>query len=261
MDNEPIEPVEDIQMPKTDSQPTEEEPKSEQSPKVKIGDAEYDPEELAELVSKGSDYTRKTQELAEQRRRVEEYAKVADFFESLPPEKQQAALKALQTAVMDQPQPAEPEKRYSEKLRESQYEDDIVEAFSYVEQQNAQLRQQMAEIMRVIPEVKAFVQETKGDAEARAAAEQLKAEFKVDVSPSELRKLQKETGIQDMEAAWLKANKEGLIKGAFRQGHREGQKARPLTPTGESKAFRVEQDTSPEEILNAINAGMEIVTD
>lgn len=225
-----------------------------EEPIVEFDGKQFTRQELAELVEKGLDYTKKTQQLAEERRRLRELEELYEVYSSLDEAARQRVVETLsQTAS-----PAQ-ETSLSEQLRAAGYDEDYVAAIEALEGTNRGLRQKVDEMERllktVLPEVQQIVSEVRGDVEAKEASARIKAELGIDVPPEELRRAQQETGLQDLEAAWLKVNKARLVAGAFEAGHRQGRKTRPVSPGGESRQPDISSMTA-DEIFQAINSGM-----
>ncbi len=217
------------------------------------GDLRLRPEELRDLVEKGLDYTRKTQQLAEERRRFQELEQLYEVYSQLDDEARNAVVEAVRRTAQPEEVPL------SQQLRAAGYDEDYVQAIEALEARNMSLAQKVtqleASLSGMLPELQAIIQEVKGDAEAREVAARMKASMGIEVSPEELRAAQEATGIQDMEAAWLKANAKNLVAGAYRSGHQTGRRARPVSPAGESRAIDLANMTA-DEILAAINSGL-----
>lgn len=216
--------------------------------RIRLGEQEFDPEELADLVEKGRDYTRKTQALAEERKAIEPIKEVYETFMKLSPDQQQRVVAAINGSPggNDTPMPT----GIAQALKDANYEDDIVAAFAAIEQRNQQLE---TIVSSILPEFKNFVREVRGDTEARTVSERMQAEYGITVKPEDLRKAQAETKIEDLEAAWLKANKAALLSGAVKARAKPGPK--PRTPEGESKGFDIGNATA-DEIFDAVQRGL-----
>jgi hypothetical protein len=221
---------------------------------IEIGGKRFRADELQDIVEKGLDYTRKTQMLAEERRKLGEVEQLYQTYSQLPPEVQSQVAEAIAQAAMRASEPS-----VSEMLREAGYDEEYVQAVEKLEQRNQQLGLKLTQLERtlqtVLPEFQGLVAEIRGDTEARRTADRLRNELGVEVTPEELREAQRRTGLDDLEAAWLKANKARLVQGAYVQGHRSGARARPVSPAGDSRTPDLTTMTA-DEILAAINSGL-----
>lgn len=136
-------------------------------------------------------------------------------------------------------------------------------ALQYALQQNAQLaatiasmNQKLGELGSVIPEVRGAVREAMGDKEAQAVAATIKVEWGEDIAPEELRRMSKATGIADMEAAFLKLNKDRLKAGASKPAPDPTPSAKPRTPTGQAQAPVLAPGESADEYFRKVRAGI-----
>lgn len=84
-----------------------------------------------------------------------------------------------------------------------------------------------------------YINEQKGTDLASQTAAQLKTEYGVEVTASELKEAASKTGIADFEAAWLKVNKENLKKGLFKAGEVAAKQSKPNSPTGQTRTFDI----------------------
>lgn len=229
----------------------EAEEKAEEAPqKIRIGDAELELAEALDLLEKGRDYTKKTQALAEERKQIEPIRDVYEAFALLPTDKQMKVVDIIKNNVGGGNDTPTETPALASKLSEAGYEDDIVQAFAIVESENKALRDQLS---KILPEFQNFVREVRGDTEARAVSDEIKSKYGVAVPPEELRRVQKETGIENLKAAWLVANEEKLVGGGLKPSRQQAPK--PRTPEGESKAFDVKNATA-DDILAAVERGL-----
>lgn len=236
-----------------DAGPEADESEEQEGDTVKIGDLELSRDELLDLVEKGRDYTRKTQQLAEERRRFREVAELYETFNSLPDDQKQAVVDAIIERASQR------EGGVARQLREYGYDEDFVRVVEDIEDRNAKLMAKVAALentlARLLPEFEGFVKEVKGDVEAQEAAKRIAEELGVEVSPEELRAAQAKTGLDDLEAAWLKLNKAKLVAGAFVKGHKAGSVRRPISPAGEARTPDLSKMTA-DEILRAVESGL-----
>lgn len=239
--------------PKPDGKPAPTKPPEPVS-EVTIGDKSYSQELLAELVSKGEGFTRNSMALADQRRALEPVIQLQEYLNQLPPEGREELFKLgaqideryrqgtppAAAVPISAPPPAAPVPVILEGIEEKDLSDEGVALYKVIQAQAARSSQdtalirglvnQVRELGGVLPDIQGFIADVQGDKQAAATAAAIKAEWGVDVTPQQLRENARATGISDMEAAWLKVNKQAIVAGTFKQGHQQGAREKPRAP-------------------------------
>jgi hypothetical protein len=264
----PEQPPEDTKQVETPTPTTEELAEAKKEGSVEIDGETYTYDELRANMLRHADYTRKTQELAAERKQYEPVKTVYDFVGTLPQERQEDILKYIDnvaretrgvgtgvTSLNGQGQKApETGTQYSDELVAEGFDPKYVEIVKKIELRAAKAEARSDQLEGVVRNLvegqKGLVLEMKGDTEAQAAAAKIKAEFGRDVSPLDLRELSKKTNIGNMEAAWLYANKDAL-KGQVKT---ETPK-KPVIPQTDSSKFVMKDTDTSEDVFQAVMAG------
>jgi len=224
---------------------------------VEIDGETYSLQQLRDGMLRQADYTRKTQELSTERKQLEPIKQLYDFAGKLPQEAQAELVEhinglaakhlgygtGVQTLGQSAPATGTP---MADKLAAANYQDEIVDVIRSLETRNNQLE---SALRTELPSIRGVVQELKGDTEAQAVAAQIKSEWGKDISPSELRKLSKDSGIPDMEAAWLKSSK-SLLRTPV-----TGVPTKPKTPATEPKSFVLGPNATENDVFEALQRG------
>jgi hypothetical protein len=238
VENDPEEPEEPEAAP-------EEEPEGEPAPTtIDLGDGTSVPlEELKAGYLRQSDYTRKTQEVSQQRTQLEPLIQAAEILTG----NDQAAKIALARQVaesvglkiVDDGLPGMPRQQTQPDMPEW---DDMTETERFLYMQNHSLQSKLNEALPILQRTHEFIrgqeQAKQVSAASLAASQSLKESLGVVVPDSELAEAVRATGIQDPEAAWLKLNKGRIAQGFKAEGIAQGVKAKPMTPDmGGGKTF------------------------
>jgi hypothetical protein len=227
-----------------------------------------------------ADYTRKTQDLSTREKALEPIIQISQFADRLSPEGRKRIVDTInevgqselgfQSGVAQIPgsgptqSPAAIPQAPSvpvgtpqaDKLKAAGYEQDVVDAVAAIESGFSQTAQGHERAIRtLIEQNRELVGMVRGDTEAKAAVASLKVDG-FEATEIELRQAQQTTGIQDMEAAWLKLNKPRLRSAAPAAPAPNGVKPAPrATPASDTKVFEIEDGTTSDEIFNAILMG------
>ena len=200
-------------------------------------------DQLKELVSKGKDYTRKTMELSDQRKQLEQEAERVKWVRDLEAawnSGQEGKTKLIE-ALMKEAGYTPAQQSALPQVDMDDMSDEAKFIFQSLKQENQKLQAQLSHVTQqstqALSKFEEYIREQQGTDAAQVAAANIKEEFGAEVTPADLRKLSKDTGISDYEAAWLKANKEQVKKGLFKAGHQQGQRAKPNSPTGQTRTF------------------------
>lgn len=108
------------------------------------------------------------------------------------------------------------------------------EVISKQNQLLASLEARIKQYDEVLPDVKSTLTEIRGDREAMSAAESIKAKYGVEVTPAQLRQIQKENGVNNLEAAFLLHNGGTAPKPESKRERRP-----PVTPTGQGRPVQI----------------------
>lgn len=236
---------------------------------VEIDGEAYTYDELRAGMLRQADYTRKTQDLSRRSKELEPVEQVYNFVGTLPAEKQEEILRYIDsvaretrgfgtgvTNALNQNPTTIPQgnKLFSDELVTEGFDPKYVEVVRKVEQRAANAEQKNAQLEGVIrdlvPQFKGLVQEIKGDTEAQTVASEIKRVFGKEVTPLELRELSKKSGIQDMEAAWLKANRDALRAPAKVETPKK-----PVIPNTDSRKFVMTSEMKPEDVFQGVMKG------
>lgn len=262
-----------------------EKPKGESEPTIEIDGEKYTLEELREMRSKSTDYTKKTMDLAEQRKALEPVVQLQNYLNELPQDAQEELFAfarqideqvkqgiPVRQAAGQAPAPApDPVSIQLDGIKEDELSDEgvallkltrsIAAARAQDQATIQQLRANIQELAGVLPEVKGYIQDAQVDKEATLTAAQIKKEWSVEVTPQELRQWAKDTGISDLEAAFLKVNKQALAAGTFKKGHQEGSREKPRAPGRQAGRVVDTSKMSADQIMRAAARGAKFADD
>lgn len=242
--------------------------------KISLGGEEYDPDTLAELVSKGKDYTQKTQTLAEQRREVEALQSriqqdpvgvVMAAINAAPASERKALaaefakMQGLSVIDAQTGQPMTANTR-PEDMRPPEW-DDMVPNEQKLWLANQELRGQLQAFGTAFNEVKGYIdeqrQERQFSTQVQLAQAAIKAETGQDIPGEAFELAVKETGIKDPESAWLKKHWKDLAKGAYQAGTQSAPGVKPDTPSssGDKTYDPNDPDLTVDQIERLLAAG------
>jgi hypothetical protein len=219
--------------------------------KITIGDKEYDPDELPGLISKGEDYTRKTQELSQQRKAMKENAAqyVLSAINNYPVEQRKALVAEFaQMNGLTVVDPSTGSPVMGGQLPQQQgipaaptvEWDELSEEGKMLYAQNLQLMTQLKQLTPMLGEVQSYIGNERQTKEQQSAIAQSSVKIKeqtgADVSSSDFQEAIQATGIADPFSAWWAHNGPKVAQGAFVKG-KQVASAKPNTPTSNSKTF------------------------
>lgn len=227
---------------------TAQEESTTEEPTVEIDGETFSLSEAKELLSKGKDYTKKTQTLAQEREQQKAYIELGRMWDQHP-EMRPAILKELQGQVA---------------MPEPETEPEDFEMWSEGEQavyrENQQLKQQISEVSAFMHDMKRYMADQQLSSRAQTLAAQMSATYGIPVSDQEIRAAMRETQINDPEAAWLKVHHKKLLGVAKVAGIKEGSKTMPLAPKSATKTFTLDDvDGSIDGAMAKISAGYTLV--
>jgi hypothetical protein len=251
------------------------EPEEPQVFELKDGKLVFDGQEMTAEEARASflrqqDYTRKTMEAAEQRKAVEAerqalepVKRVYNAFGTLPHEEQVRLLSEIESSVVrhngagtgvtslngEAPAPAtETAGTLAKKLEAEGWDKEMVQAVGILESKTTVQDRQIAKLTQVLQDM---IDGQKQDVEAQGLADQFKAKG-IEVTPAQLRQAVKDTGIADMEAAYLKQNFSKLMEA---KPAAPPPAEKPGTPESRGNSFTVGPNTTEEEIYQALQSG------
>jgi chaperonin cofactor prefoldin len=251
---------------------TEAEPKDEpaEPTEIKIGDKTFTPEQLAELVSKGEDYTKKTQELSKEREAQKTEleagqtylsamktfeqspagaAQVIDAFLNFAKQRYGDAFLDHLTVGIDFDNLSDEGKVLNNRLRT------VSQNAQQLHQENQTLKARIAEADKALEELKPVIENAKVAEAIDAAVMTIKRDLHADVTPTVLRKMIADTGERDP----VKAFKLATYEERERRGYQKGYTAKTRTPDmpDANQGNMVDFDTmTADEIVRAMQKGL-----
>lgn len=194
------------------------------SEKITIDGVEYDPDTLKSELSKAKDYTRKTQELAEQRREMEAVVAKAQQLDGLA----EAFERNPQEVIRVLSEQSGGYKPSSDFGNPEDYTENERKLMEHIKLQDSKL----TEALGTLKQSQWMAQEYAADRKAMAAVDDIESKYGAKVSPLELRKLMDKHGIGNPEAAWVYENRDSL-----RQAPPSRPKPNVSAPTSKSKVI------------------------
>ena len=206
-----------------------------------LGDEAFTADQLAEMIPKAKDYTKKTQELAAQRKEVEQLKQVTDTWNSQPEMRPVILQHMAQQLTPEQraqiglgvsspsTQTADPD------IDLDELTDNEQAIYLKGQREIATLKAQLSEVSPLLGQLKQMVeqqaQEKTISLAAQQAANALNMELGVTgITPESVAAAMKETGLQDAEAAWLKVNRKSLLTAGVKQGVQQAVVNKPNAP-------------------------------
>lgn len=253
-----------------EEQTVNEETTAEVPPVFNIDGEEITLDQIKEWKADGlrqADYTRKTQEIAEQRRQIEAMAQnpaevVLNAINTLPPDqRRQMAAEFAQMQGLNvvgfAPTPGQTGVSATQGAIPADW-DDWTPNEQRLWLEKEAIGNQLKQLGGALGEIKGFIQTQREEATlaqaANAATQTIKEQTGADVSASELADLVKRTGIKDPVAAWWSENGPKVARGAFKQGAQTA--AKPAPAGGQSKTFDpFDMSLSDVEVLRMIDQG------
>lgn len=220
---------------------------------IRIGEREYQPSELAELVSKGEDYTRKTMALADERKNLEADAQTArELRQALKDPVKLREFRDYIDSIAGGSQPASsPSPSVGLPPNWEEWTDNERELY----QENQHVKAQLAQLGSTLKEVREHLagqtQRDQRSLAAREAAEALSTEWNVQVTADQVLEAMIATKLDDPEAAWLKANKASIQNAMARPAPAA---KKPNTPGTRGKTFDASH-MSADEIRSRMSRG------
>ena len=196
---------------------------------IKVGEKEYDPTELAELVSKGEGFTQKTQTLAEERREFESAVvfanDIATAFDT--PDGARALIERMMKTAMEKHGSSFTGVAPVGGIQLDEYADDDVKQVAQValatHAENAQLKaivdaqgKQIAEFGKFLEQHGGVIAETSLRASAPPIVAELERLYKVKVTADDIADAVRTTGEKDPIKAFKLANFDKLATGALK---------------------------------------------
>jgi hypothetical protein len=225
-----------------------------------IDGKEYTSDELKELLEKGSDYTRKTQALAEERKALQQIQSFAEAVTSLPEDAQSQLIEFVQdlssgkTPRVGAPGlqvPANPE------VPSVSWDDLSDEGRALTAAQAAQnaeitaLKAALHNVEEVFGEIRGVVEEAQTAKQTAQASEIIKEKFGVTIEPAYLARIKSETGIKDPVKLFEVIRP--LLADATAEGTRRAVN-KPNVPKGTGRTFDP-ADVSADEIVSLMMKG------
>ncbi len=216
-----------------DNTPEAPETGTEQDETIQIDDATYSVAEVKELLSKGKDYTEKTQALADERREIEEQKQIVevfgDFMAALnDPSRVQEAIDWVQQAAsktLGQPYQGADGIDLEDP---TENESILYKQVTTAHQQMAAMRAEVQQLKAALADLQPILQETTQAKQDAANVSRVKASLNVDVTPAQIKEAMKATGVADpVGAIAVMIQKKGLTAGG---------KEPPKTPKSETRS-------------------------
>lgn len=204
---------------------------------LRFGDEELPYSEVQELVSKGKDYTKKSQALAEERKEVEAWIGLRDRWNQGPAEqaelvKQLAALAGVQVPAQDTQSNTELD-NYGNQVDWEDMTDNERHLYAMARRQEAAFEAKFAKLDPLLKELHGVIgrqhEAEQRDTKATEAQAVLRSDLGVEVTAESIRNAMETTGLDDPVAAWLKANMKDFAKAQAAKGA-SAVKAKPNTP-------------------------------
>lgn len=202
--------------------------------KISIGGKEYTVSQAAELVSKGEDYTRKTQALSSEKEEIERYKQELEEYrgvrDGLAAAPEFTVRRIAELAGVDLQQlagtPRDERGRFAKSsINPDELSDEGRMLHSAFSSENSDLRAQNDELRGYIKQLggqleqaSKFGREVMQNQSTSQASELLKQQFGVEITSTELRHLASKHGVDDPIAAWKLENFDLVQKGAFKSG-------------------------------------------
>lgn len=184
-------------------------------PTFTFNDREYTQSELAELVNKGEDYTRKTQDLARQKQEVEPLAQIMQAWNHPDPTTRDKARREVALFLAQEAGVSIPQQNSMSNQQGTQPEnwDEMTVGERALYQRNLALEQRLSQVTDQLGQLHQGYQQTAQQQQQEyliGSAVKSLADSGYQATPEQVRAAVMQTGIHDPEAAFLKANKATL---------------------------------------------------
>jgi regulator of replication initiation timing len=259
--------------PKGEEEPGEPGKEPEAPTEIKVGDKTFTPEKLAEIVSKGEDYTKKTQELSQER---EEFKTDLDAGKTYL-----GALKVFDSGAQGAAQVIDQfvnaaKARYGDAFTEHMMSGIDFENLSEEGQklntrirtlssqaqslfnENQELKVKLEAADKSLAELKPVLETAKQTEAIDAAVINIKRDLKVEVTSTDLRKMMKDTGEADPVKAYKLATYEEAQKRGYNRGYSAKSKTPDMPDANQGKTFDPTKTTA-DETLRLLQRGFQPV--
>lgn len=211
-----------------------------------IGGVTYSAQQLNELIGKGQDYTRKTQDLAEQRKELASDLALASNLKEWAANDPRKFLEYAQSLVGQQG---------------IQDEGESQDEFEYASDGERILHQRLKAREREIDELKQAVANLSVGVSAGSTVEQIKAKYGMTVSARDVQEAMRAfPGIKDPMKAFAAHRTEDIVVAAQKLAIAKV-KAKPFTPGSESNTFNPEDpNMTADDMFRALQGGAVVKT-
>lgn len=248
---DPEEVSEDDEPTQDDQAEADEEPKEGQPGTVEIDGKQYTAEELRELVSKGSDYTKKTQQLSEERKSLQQKIELAEALETAFADKSEFAsyLATLNKNFEEMHGEPAPQTLRLDDLSEEgaslarHYEGEIKRINAAHAAQTQRLEARVAELTDI---VKPIVEERQKAAALDEAVVIVKKQYGIEATKDDIAAAMKATGRENPVDAFAVHNLAKIKDGSYEAG-RAAALRKPVTPKGGAR--EASRGTSPSDFF------------
>lgn len=219
-----------------DETPDNDEPGADE-PTYDVGGISYTASELNELIGKGQDYTRKTQDLAEQRRELASDLALAQNIKNWAENDPRALLEYVQS------------------LTGQQGIQEEAEEFEPWNDNERILRQQNQALERKVDAMEHQMANLAVGMTAGGVVDQIKVKYGLEVTPHDIQKAMQETGLRDPIKAFAAHRTDDIIDAAQKAAVAKV-KAKPFTPGSDANTFNPDDpNLSADEIFRMLSNG------
>lgn len=197
------------------------------SEKITVDGVEYDLDTLKAELSKAKDYTKKTQELAEERRGMEAYRSKAEQLDGLAAEFERNPQRVIQ--MLSESSGYTPSKDYG---NTEDYTENERRLLDHIKMQDSKLES----VYKTLKQSEWMAEQYAADQKAMAAADEIESKYGQKVRPTDLRALMQKHNISNPEAAWVYENRDSL-----RQAPTTKAKPNMSSPTSKSRVIPFEK--------------------
>lgn len=228
-----------------------------EEPTVTIDGKEYTLAEAKELISKGTDYTKKTQDLAQIRKEAEEWATIKEMLQD--PEEADRALEILQGVAVGVKKLGTPARTTQNPDIDLDYltENELAiyqAGQARIDALEAFIKKQLGDVSSVLGDIKPVIEETQRAKAAKLAVSEVKSTLGIDWDYERIEKAMQEQGVSDPIKAVKLATYEDRAKESFQKGHQQGQ-SKPKGPQGIGSNEFDPDNLSADEIFAQLQAG------
>lgn len=227
---------------------------------VKVGDKEYTLDELSEYVSKGQDYTKKTQQLAEERKTLSEKAQLYDRFLESWETDPHSTLQELER-LANQVRPRDTRGRF-QAMPEIDPET-MTENERALYERTKSLEAALERAGGALEKAEYVAKSVQMDRAAQKAALDIQAEYGIQTNALELLALMDKHGVSDPMKAWKIENFDTVKETAVKAGQVAASKPKPnMGQAADQKivpfdnwARRNREQWTPDRIMAAMQQG------